>query len=785
MKTLSFFVVCILTFFTSNAQVFEWVKTMGSSGDDEGLSIAVDDMGNVITIGTFRATGDFDPGPGTFNLVSNGFRDVFVQKLDVNGNLIWVNSFGGSGEDLGRSLDLDEHGNIFITGQFTGMVDFDPGPGISNLTASQSDIFILKLDANGQFVRVSQLEGPAVEGGFSIVVDESGNIFSTGSFSAFVDFDPGSGTSTLNSFGSDDVYIQKMDSAGNLLWARHMGGTNQDFGLGIATDHSGNVYTTGRFRSFGADFDPGPDTLLFSPNGGDDFFIHKMDPNGNLLWAKSIGGSDADYGNSIKVDSFNNVYLTGFFRNTVDFDPGPGIVNLTSLGSSDSFVLKLDSNGDLIWVKQLGGTQTDQGFSIDIDDAGNVYSTGWYYGTIDLDPGPGTQSFSAIQNDIYISVLNQNGDYVWGTDLGGFGFEEGLGIAVSNVGDILTTGQFSGTVDFDPGPGSAIIATGNNNNRDIFVHKFSQCPATFSTDTIIECDSYIWIDGNTYTASNNTATFALTNSSGCDSIITLDLTINNSSSATYAIIACDSFTWIDGNTYLSSNNSATFTIPNSVGCDSVISLNLTINQSNGSTDLITACDSFTWIDGITYFTSNNTSSLTLSNSNGCDSIVFLDLTINRVSDKTTTLNGAIITSNNANASYQWMDCDNHFAVIIGEVNQSFTASVNGNYAVELTENTCVDTSDCVAVISVGILENTFESELILYPNPGNGFFTLDLGAFYEDIEISISNMSGKEIGSEKFINVRELKLNIAEPSGIYFISIRSVGRIAEFKFLKQ
>ena len=150
---------------------------------------------------------------------------------------------------------------------------------------------------------------------------------------------------------------------------------------------------------------------------------------------------------------------------------------------------------------------------------------------------------------------------------------------------------------------------------------------TTGVDVQIACDSYTWIDGNTYTSSNNTATHTLTNSLGCDSVVTLDLTINNSTTGVDVQIACDSYTWIDGNTYTSSNNTATHTLTTSSGCDSVVTLNLTINNSTTGMDIQIACDSYTWIDGNTYTSSNNTATYILTNSLGCDSVVTLNLII--------------------------------------------------------------------------------------------------------------------------------------------------------------
>ncbi|MGB0887156.1 MAG: PKD domain-containing protein, partial [Vicingaceae bacterium] len=184
--------------------------------------------------------------------------------------------------------------------------------------------------------------------------------------------------------------------------------------------------------------------------------------------------------------------------------------------------------------------------------------------------------------------------------------------------------------------------------------------STGSTDTHVVCDSYTWIDGNTYTSSNNSATFTTTNAAGCDSIVTLNLTINSSNTGTDTQVACNTYTWIDGNTYTSSNNSATFTTTNAAGCDSVVTLNLTINSSNTGTDTQTACNTYTWIDGNTYTSSNNSATFTTTNAAGCDSVVTLNLTINSSNTGTDTqtacntytwIDGNTYTSSNNSATF--------------------------------------------------------------------------------------------------------------------------------------
>ena len=238
--------------------------------------------------------------------------------------------------------------------------------------------------------------------------------------------------------------------------------------------------------------------------------------------------------------------------------------------------------------------------------------------------------------------------------------------------------------------------------------------ASNATDTKKACGSYTWIDGNTYTSSNNTAIFNIAGGTvnGCDSLVTLDLTIFNSVNGTDTQTACGSYTWMDGNTYTSSNNTATFNIAGGTvnGCDSLVTLDLTISNSVNGTDTQTACGSYTWIDGNTYTTTNNTAIFNIPGGavNGCDSIISLDLTINPIPNNDVSQNDNTLTATQTVASYQWVDCDNENAIIIGEINQSFTTTSTGNYAVIVTINECGITSECSLIdfIGLGELNNT-------------------------------------------------------------------------------
>ena len=305
------------------------------------------------------------------------------------------------------------------------------------------------------------------------------------------------------------------------------------------------------------------------------------------------------------------------------------------------------------------------------------------------------------------------------------------------------------------------------------------------------CNSYTWIDNVTYTASNNTATHTIVNgaANGCDSVVTLNLTINNSATGTDVQTACNSYTWMDNNTYTSSNNTATHTIVGGAanGCDSVVTLNLTINNSATGTDVQTACNSYTWIDNNTYTTSNNTATYTIVGgaTNGCDSVVTLDLTITTV-DNSTTLNVNTISANQNSASYQWLDCDNGNAIISGATAQNFTPTVTGNYAVEVTLGSCVDTSTCTNVIITNIDEVGMEN-INIYPNPTKDDINVELPLNeFTSVEVKIYSVTGKLVYKNAQHNVNKLVINTANwDKGLYFIQLISNNQTITKKIIKQ
>ncbi len=419
-----------------------WARSIGGPLNDLEYGTVRGGSGNLYMIGRFGGTVDFDPGLGVVSLTSAGGEDVFVLALDCNGNFLWARSMGGaSWYDYGMGIVVDESENVYATGMFEGTVDFDPGPGVANLTShGRQDIFVLSLDANGDYRWAKDIGGSLDEGGERITANSEGNICVTGEFEGLVDFDPGSGTMSLASSGGDDVFLLSLDSSGSFLWARALGGAGDDVSAGIATDRQGNTYTSGYFPGT-VDFDPGPGTTNLTSKGGYDVFLLKLDGSGDFLWAESLGGVSDDQGFDVAMDSLDNVYVTGRFQATVDFDPGPGVANLSSSGADDLFVLALDRCGDFLWAKAMGGPGIDTGIAITVDSSDNVYVAGNFQDTVDFDPGGGAANLTARGlRDVFLARFTPVG--------GRFTLTDGEVDLVTTTGKIVVGDGGTGDVTF-------------------------------------------------------------------------------------------------------------------------------------------------------------------------------------------------------------------------------------------------------------------------------------------------------------------------------------------------
>ncbi len=474
MKNILITLTSFLLFYSNtNALSLEWAVKNGGVSRDEGRSITYDKSGNIIITGYFNNVVDFNPGAEVFNLSVNGDKDVFIQKLKPDGSFIWAKRMGNTFDDASNQVKTDIYDNIYTVGHFETNVDFDPNGGIQILNSLGAyDAFIQKLDANGNLVWAKKIGSTDYDDAKAIEIDALGNVYVAGYFNGTVDFDPGAGVVNFTSNGAHDMFILKLDINGNFVWAKKTGGVGYDIANSICSDALNNIYITGFFEKT-VDFDPNSGVFNLTSNAGTtDVFIQKIASNGTFVWAKSVGGSGIDGGSSISKDKNNNVYITGGFYGTVDFDPNAGTNNLTSNGNVDVFVLKLTAKGNFVWAKKIGGLEIDFPTAITIDIDNNIHLTGYFERTADFDPGVASYVLnSAGKKDIFFEKLNQNGEFMWAYRIGNKEDELSTSIAVDQYSNIYLTGSFNSKVDFNPF--TPILTLNTSGTLDIFSLKIN------------------------------------------------------------------------------------------------------------------------------------------------------------------------------------------------------------------------------------------------------------------------------------------------------------------------
>lgn len=454
---LSFLFISVSTLIHAQNYDFNWANALGNSTSSYGTSIATDSENNVYVLGKFEDTLDLDPGAGVFNVISNGGHDIFIQKLNINGELIWAKSIGGTMNDFGWEINIDNNGNILITGAYQNVVDFDPSASIENRTAVDfQDAFVLKLTSNGNFVWVASFGSSSSDVAFAMTTNSSNEVIVGGTFGGTVDFDPGTGITNRTAIGvGSDLFLVKLDENANFMWVNITGGAGSEIYRSIVVDNNDHIYAQGVYEGT-VDFDPGIGTANETSNGGEDSFIQKFENSGSLTWAKVYGGSGSVYGVCHDVDGNGNVYSAGYFTGTADLDPGAGTENVTTgLGQFDwnIFIQKLDSSGNWVWGKMIASPSGgEQPTDIVVNDAGEVFLTGYGGETTDFDPGTATYNLTTAGSwDFFLLTLDVAGDFVWAQNWGAEMPDYTKAMTIDNQGSIYLTGSFQDTVDFDHG----------------------------------------------------------------------------------------------------------------------------------------------------------------------------------------------------------------------------------------------------------------------------------------------------------------------------------------------
>ncbi len=650
----------------------DWAYTL----EQQGKHVS-DDAYNIISIGTFSNTIDVDLTDNVYNLTHIGAGiSLFIRKMDENKNLTWAKQISsvGFGFFMSYYTYIDQSGNIYISGSFSGTIDFDPGSGTHNLSSSGfNNKFILKLNQDGDFQWAKLLEVDLNR----FQIDDQNNIYIAGNFSGIVDFDYGIQVFNLTTFPSSNSnsYIAKYDEDFNFEWAKQITSTTINSASQMEIDDFANLYITGLFND-SADFDPSTNSFLLHQDVSivapsyPNLYTCKIDSSGNFLWAKQIHSnlSTNIIPTSTTIDDQHNLYTIGKYNGIVMFNSDISFT-LDSLDEGiGMFITKVNQFGDYQWTKffnTIGFSNQIEPYQIVHKD--DLYMTGLYRDTIDFDPGTEVENYTTDYNQwsSFVLKLDSDGNFLWNRSLSpAFGEVNPVNILkVYPNNEIRISGRFSGDLNTDPSDGEYLLSSVQLTR---YMTQWNQC----ATRDIIQgfgCTSYTLPSGNmTYTSPG----------------VYLD-TLDN----------------------------------NSAGCDSFLVVHVTI--------------------GI---------------------------------DESVSVIGDTMISNQDGGTYQWLLCGTSPTPIPGETNQIFIPTENGTYAVEVTKFGCTEYSSCTEMTELGLNENAFEKQ-ISYVNPVQDKLNIQLNQSFESIQMVIRNTLGNIIMKERFEDIEHIQSDFDVPVGLYYIDL--------------
>ncbi|AWI25434.1 T9SS type A sorting domain-containing protein [Flavobacterium pallidum] len=448
-----FFLLLFVNAINAQSIHWEWAKNFGSSYLDNAASLALDSDNSVYVTGNY-----FGPSMniGTVTLTTTGGNsDFFIAKYDAGGNVIWARSAGGTENEYGVSVAVDADDNIYATGW-----SHSDSMTFGSITISGST-FVVKYDPSGNVIWAKGFGGNESHS-TAVRTDILGNVFILGNFSGT---DIAFGTATLS--GYEDIYLMKFDTNGNTLLAKAFGSAALENGQSLEVNSLGNIFITGYFCSPTVSIDSVTISNTIGNNGYGDAFLLKLDPSGNALWGKAVGGGSPfwERGFGITSDDNDNAYaIVEYCSPTVNVD-GTILNNISNFGNHNTFIVKYDTNGALNWIKDFGLSQ-NHGFGITVDHDGNVYAASNFGGTINLE---GAAIDFAGGYDIFITKYNSQGVLQWATGVGGITWDYADDIAVNDTNDVFVTGS---TVDDGTAFGDNVLI--NPGEVNLYVAKLTQ-----------------------------------------------------------------------------------------------------------------------------------------------------------------------------------------------------------------------------------------------------------------------------------------------------------------------
>lgn len=827
--------------FNGYAQVFDWVIHSNGPSVELGTALKLGETDAVYTGGTFNFRTDFKPGPDSLFIQSYSTTitntDAFVAKYDTSGKVLWAKGFIGAGDMDLWDLCLDKKENVYSTGSYVTSCDFDPDLNKDYfLTSNCRAAFISKLDSSGNFVFAKQFKG--CSDGMKIIMDNNNDLIIGGRYSFITDFNPDP-NQTANRWargGLRDGFICKLDSVGNFKWVNTFNGPYAEEVSSVASDINGNIFVVGNYE----------DSLYYRSNQQNLFlsnhfsfkgtFLSKLDSNGNILWLKKVAESTTMRTHDICLGPSGEIYIGGEIEDTVYYKINGLVKKKAGFDEEDIFIAKIDSNGNTEWLKTIDGKGTQKLGDLDIANNKLLFA-GRTDAKMDFDSGEDSVdlNFGWLQRGLFFVEYDLNGNYSWARVTNSYNYDYMGDIQKSKTASIYSTGGFGGSTstDFDPGP-SVSYVNSTTPQKDFFLHKMKPC------DRFVDTTFYDICKGDSVLIRNSVYKEAgifreiIFDSTGCDTTLYFAIKINPTFHFTNTKVICQGDSILIHGEYQKKSAIYSDTLSSMKGCDSIESVELVVepkmknhlysicegdsilihgiyrSTSGVYTDTaisINGCDSISSVslkvDSTDRFQApavnicQRDSALifgsyrkiagiyrdSLQSISGCDSIITVHLQVDSI-DLSVQNNSPTLIANANNSKYQWLDCNNNYSTLINDTNQTFVASANGSYAVEVQKNGCVDTSECYQILTVGEgANNNEDNQINVFPNPTNNFINISFSQLDSRATIELRNVIGKLILIKETIT-KQNRLRIEGAKGIYFLKISMDDEVQTFKIIK-
>lgn len=713
--------------FFGSGQTLTWKKAFDGVQPDQVSDFWIDPGENIYTVGLYRDSLHFNTVSGPVDLVGVGYDDIFILKSDSNGNHIWAKSIGGYCSGQFPAITGDGLGNIYITGSFSDSVDLDPSGGAFMVTSNGGyDILLASYDSSGNFIWGQSIGSSSHDLGVSLEWAGSDKMVLAGMFSDTIDLDTDTGILVLNNIGLADIFFAGFNTDGTPNWGANIGGVvypnSYTYFRKMTLDPLGNIFLIGE-HGFNTDFDPGPDSMILGGFSTRRMFLAKYSPTGQFAWSSHFpnfqGLGDNCLG--ISLNENRSISLSGIFRISTDFDPGPDTFKLET-PTRAFFLANYDSLGNLNWAKKMDCISTGVAgqnwvYSLFEDNHKNIHICG-SVAVADFDPGPGTAiPVNADSSDGFWASYDSLGNFLNVITIAGQGEDLVRAFYKKENGKVLMAGAFSQSVDFDIGTDTSYLysigATGG------FLAEYFTCVLpSFDTISLNACDQYYFGQDTLSVSGNYSGTF--TGYLGCDSSVALALTINPSSFFSFQDSVCVGRFSPDGLVFWDSTGMFLDTLSNALGCDSVLQVNLFVQDSGFSTV-------FQFPDSL------------------------------------------IATS--AGDQNLWMDCATQLA-LPGYTANTFSPPYQGWFALVQNLNGCLDTSDCYFTGPNSILEPNIS--FWAGPNPFINSVQISWENYMEIKSIKMFDQLGRQIQVVSSIGEKSITLFLdSSESGIYFLEINT------------